>query len=74
MPDSPPDNHSSHIPHNTPIQATDGHETIVLRRLTLPQLKRLDTSLEDVGEFGEVRLRVEKGAVRFVEVVVSRKI
>lgn len=57
-----------------PIQATDGQESIHLRRLTLHTLKRIDNSLEDVGEYGEVRLRVEKGMVRFVEVVVSRRV
>lgn len=56
------------------IQATDGQESIQLRRLTLHTLKRIDNSLEDVGDFGEVRLRVEKGVVRFVEVVVSRRV
>jgi len=68
MPDTPPAS-----PPNL-IQATNGHDTITLRRLTLHTLKRLDASLEDVGDFGEVRLRVEKGVVRFVEVVVSRRV
>lgn len=68
MPDTPSTSPSH------PLQATNGHDTITLRRLTLHTLKRLDASLEDVGDFGEVRLRVEKGVVRFVEVVVSRRV
>ncbi len=68
MPDTPSTSPSH------PLQATNGLDTITLRRLTLHTLKRLDASLEDVGDFGEVRLRVEKGVVRFVEVVVSKRL
>jgi len=57
-----------------PVQATDGRNTIVLRHLTLAQLRRIDNSLDEVGEYGEVRLRVEKGWIRFVETVVSRRV
>jgi len=42
--------------------------------MNLVQLKRIDNLLEQVGEFGELRLIVEKGAVRFVEVVVSKRL
>jgi hypothetical protein len=56
------------------VQASDGRDTILLHHLTLAHLRRIDKSLEEVGEYGEVRLRVEKGVVRFVEVVVSRRL
>ena len=56
------------------IQASDGEHTILLRRLNLSQLKRIDNLLEQLGEFGELRLRVEKGTVRFVDMVVSKKL
>ena len=56
------------------ITASDGQKTIQLRRMNLVQLKRIDTLLEQVGEFGELRLIVEKGAIRFVEIVVSKKL
>lgn len=59
---------------NQLVQASDGRDTILLRRLTLAHLRRIDKSLEEVGDYGEVRLRVEKGVVRFVEVVVSRRL
>lgn len=56
------------------IHATDGEKTIELHRLTLPQLRRIDRLLEDLGDFGELRLIVENRVVKYVEVVVSRKI
>jgi len=56
------------------ITASDGEKTIQLRRMNLVQLKRIDNLLEQVGEFGELRLIVEKGAIRFVEIVVSKKL
>ena len=62
----------SEPPYN--VTASDGNKTIRLRRMNLVQLKRIDNLLEQVGEFGELRLIVEKGAVRFVEVVVSKKL
>lgn len=61
-------------PLTTPISATDGVKTVELRRLSLAQLKRVDHMLEQLGDFGEVRLIVEKGAIKFVEVVVSRRV
>ena len=57
-----------------PVVATDGDRKIVLRRMTLTQLKRIDSLLDQIGEFGELRLIVEKGAIRFVEIVVSKKL
>ena len=57
-----------------PIVASDGDKRIVLRRMTLTQLKRIDSLLEQIGEFGELRLIVEKGSIRYVEVVVSKRL
>ena len=59
---------------NPLVTASDGHHTIQLRRMNLVQLKRIDHLLEQVGEFGELRLIVEKGAIRFVEIVVSKRL
>jgi len=56
------------------VTASDGNKTIHLRRMSLTQLKRIDHLLEQIGEFGELHLIVEKGAIRFVEVVVSKKL
>ena len=58
----------------TMITASDGAKSIQLRRMNLVQLKRIDNLLEQVGEFGELRLIVEKGAIRFVEIVVSKRL
>ena len=41
--------------------------------LTLTQLVRLDRILEDI-EFGSVKLIVDKGVVKFVEVAVRKKL
>jgi hypothetical protein len=37
-----------------------------LKHLTVQQLKMIDEAISSVGEFGEVRLVVEKGCIRFV--------
>ena len=57
-----------------PVTITNGQHTMQLRKLTPRQLKRLDLLLEQVGEFGAVKLVVEKGVVKFVEVTVSNRI
>jgi hypothetical protein len=56
------------------VVISDGKSRIELRKLTPRQLKRLDVLLEQVGEFGAVKLVVEKGVVKFVEVTVSNRI
>jgi len=56
------------------LTVSDGDTSIRLRYLTLIQLKRIDALVEDVGDFGEVRLIVERGTVKFAEIVVSKKI
>jgi hypothetical protein len=56
------------------VVISDGKSRIELRKLTPRQLKRLDLLLEQVGEFGAVKLVVEKGVVKFVEVTVSKRI
>ena len=56
------------------VVVMDKNSRIELRKLTPQQLKRLDNMLEDVGEFGAVRLVVEKGRVKFVEITVSKRL
>jgi len=56
------------------VVISDGKSRIELRKLTPRQLKRLDLLLEQVGEFGAVKLVVEKGVVKFVEVTVSKRL
>ncbi len=56
------------------VVITDDQKRIELRKLTPRQLKRLDLLLEQVGEFGAVKLVVEKGVVKFVEITVSKRL
>ena len=56
------------------ILSNDGITHIELHKLTLIQVKRLDILLEQVGDFGAVKLVVQKGVVKFVEVTTSKKI
>ncbi len=52
----------------------DEKSRIELRKLTPQQLKRLDHMLEEVGDFGAVRLVIEKGRIKFVEVTTSKRL
>lgn len=45
-----------------------------LRYFTVAQLLRLEDMLDDVGEYGELRLIVEKKRVKFAQVVKSRRL
>ena len=56
------------------IVASDGTQNVMLRCLSLSQLRRIDHLLEQIGDYGEVRLIVEKGTVKFVEIVVSKRL
>jgi hypothetical protein len=42
-----------------------------LLRLTLEQVKRIDAMLADVGEYGEVRIIVQRGELRYINKVES---
>ena len=56
------------------VIVSDDRSAVQVRKLTLRQLKRLDLLLEQIGDFGAVKLVVEKGVVKFVEVTVSKKL
>lgn len=45
-----------------------------LRYLTQAQLIRLEKLLDDVGEYGELHLIIEKGRIKFVQLVKSQKL
>jgi hypothetical protein len=47
--------------------------TLDLHHLTLLQVLHLDQLLDEVGDYGEVRLIVEKKRVKFVQVLRSQK-
>jgi hypothetical protein len=41
--------------------------TIMLKVLTCSQVEKIDQMLSEMGDFGELRLIVKKGRVRFIE-------
>jgi hypothetical protein len=43
-------------------------------REQITKLSLLDNCLDEIGDYGELRLIVEKGRIRFVEVVKSRRV
>jgi len=45
---------------------TKGHLSRPMKFLDPPQIEMIDEALAALGEFGEVRLVVEKGRLRFV--------
>ena len=52
-------------PLNIKLLGQDG-ETITLNFLELHQVTMIDEALSSLGEYGEVRLIVEKGRLRFL--------
>ena len=42
-----------------------------LQRLTAEHIKRIDEMLEEVGEYGEVHIIVQKGKLRYINKVES---
>ncbi len=57
-----------------PAKVCDEDQSFQLRKLTVAQVRRVDRILEQIGDFGSVKLVVEKGAVKFVEVTVSKRL
>jgi len=51
---------------------TEGAARLELHSLRLAELGQIDEHLGEIGGYGELRLVVEKGWIRFVEVVKSR--
>ena len=57
-----------------PTTIVDGNRTVLLRHLSCTQLVQLERFLDEVGEFGEVRLIIDRGRIKFVEVLSSRRL
>ena len=57
-----------------PIMLSDGDKKAPVYKLTLTQIKRIDNALAQVGDYGSVKLIVEKGVVKFVEITVSKRL
>ena len=44
-----------------------------LRKLNLEQIKQIDDALDSIGEYGEVRLILQHGELRYINKVESQK-
>ena len=56
------------------IEAADHEDPFLFRHLKMSQIRQIDTMLDEIGDFGELHLIVEKGSLKYVEVVKSRKL
>lgn len=45
-----------------------------LQHLTLEQIKRIDEILDELGQYGEVRLIVQRGELRYINKVESYRL
>ena len=45
-----------------------------LRKLSLEHIKRIDEMLDELGEYGEVRLIVQRGELRYINKVESYRL
>jgi len=57
-----------------PTAGANNRSPYKLRKLTLDQVKRIDLLLEQVGEFGSVKLVVENGKVKYAELTLSKRL
>ncbi len=56
------------------MKTSDPSQTLCLRFLTLEQVQRIDDLLRTVGDYGELRLIVQKGELRYLNKVESHKV
>ncbi|MBX7236106.1 MAG: hypothetical protein K1X65_17110 [Caldilineales bacterium] len=63
-----------HAPPTTHTDMTDRDDPFPFRHLKPSQVRQIDNMLEEIGDFGELRLIIEKGCLKYVEVVKSRKL
>lgn len=57
-----------------PLEMADREDKFLFRHLKLSQIHQIDSMLDEIGEFGELHLIIEKGSLKYVEVVKSRKL
>ena len=57
-----------------PLKGTALPADLKLLRLTLEQIKRIDEMLAEVGDYGEVRIIVQRGELRYINKVESYKL
>ncbi len=59
---------------NKPLSDTSLLADLILLKLTLDQIKRIDEMLVDVGDYGEVHIIVQKGELRYINKVESYRL
>ena len=57
-----------------PLKGTQIPSDLALLKLTLEQVRRIDEMLDDVGEYGEVHIIVQKGELRYINKVESYRL
>ena len=57
-----------------PLKGTQISSNLTLLKLTLEQVRRIDEMLDDVGEYGEVHIIVQKGELRYINKVESYRL
>ena len=57
-----------------PSKGTQIPYDLALLKLTLEQVKRIDEMLDDVGDYGEVHIIVQKGELRYINKVESYRL
>ncbi len=56
-----------------PVRKVPLPADLKLYKLTLEQIRRIDEMLDDLGEYGEVHIIVQRGELRYINKVESYK-
>ncbi len=56
------------------LTKTSFPSNLILLKLTLEQVRRIDEMLDEVGEYGEVHIIVQKGELRYINKVESYRL
>ena len=57
-----------------PLNKTPLPSDLKLYKLTLEQVRRIDEMLDELGEYGEVHIIVQKGELRYINKVESYRL
>lgn len=58
----------------TKLQAGMKQQMLGIKKLTAEQVKQIDELLSSLGEFGEIRLIIQRGVLKYVNKVESQKV
>lgn len=56
------------------VETAEHEEPPLFRHLKTSQIRQIDNMLDEIGDFGELHLIIEKGSLKYVEVVKSRRL